>query len=634
MTSGQSISCVTRETTNDNGRYRGDARKRSARLLRASKCLLGVVLAVTPLQGRGQVDLSGHWLQKTHEDLSERSQGPAVGDYSGLPINKAARMRAETWDAGRWAVPEHQCEPHPADYAPHGPANMRIDSEVDPVTQEVVAWHVTYMYMQSEKTIWMDGRAHPPAEAPHSWMGFSTGKWVGDMLVSTTTHLKEGWIRRNGVPRSDLGRLTEYWIRHGNYLTVVGVTEDPIYLNEPVVRSWNWVVGLGFQIAPFNCIYLNDSGLPRGYVAHILPGLNSGIAESRSALRTPLAAAYGGANTLYPEFARGRVMEEAPSTVSRGDSVSVQAAHAHRPASRERSSVSAEATRVLPVRGGIFLVSGAGSNITVQVGEQGILVVDSGRSERGSEVLSAIRTLSDKPIQSIVNTGFDKDHTGGNATLSRAGRVVNSYTGRVSLYAPTDRAPIYAHEDALLEMSRLMTNAGGHYSEDSLPSDTYFTESMELSFNRDAIQILSLKGAHSRGDSLVYFRKADVISTGDVFSTITYPHIDIDRGGTVDGLIEALNRIIDIAIPERNQEGGTLVIPGHGRICDEYDVVMYRDMVTIIRDRVRYSMQRDKGLAEILESQPTMDYDGRYGVEDGKRFVREIFRNTKAERRE
>ena len=150
----------------------------------------------------GAADLSGSWVQKMHEDRAERAAGPDIGDYTGLPINDAARLRAETWDAAKWSVPEHQCEPHPADYAPHGPAALRVWSEVDPTTQQVTAWHIVYQWMNSHRVIWMDGRAPPPDNAPHTWMGFSTGHWEGDTLVVRTTHLKEGWLRRNGVPRS------------------------------------------------------------------------------------------------------------------------------------------------------------------------------------------------------------------------------------------------------------------------------------------------------------------------------------------------------------------------------------------------------------------------------------------------
>jgi hypothetical protein len=249
-----------------------------------------------------QVDFSGTWGQLMHEDRADRGAGPDFGDYTGLPINDAARLRAETWDAAKWTVPEHQCEPHPADYAPHGPAGLRIWSTVDVPSQQVVAWHMTHAWMVTTRTIWMDGRPHPPPEARHTWMGFSTGKWEGDTLVVKTTHLKEGWIRRNGVPRSDRGTLTEYFIRHGDYLTLVSVVEDPAYLTEPVIRSWNWVLHLGYQIAPYPCSYREETPRPKGYVAHWLPGTNPQLTEFESKRKLPAGATKGGANTMYPEY--------------------------------------------------------------------------------------------------------------------------------------------------------------------------------------------------------------------------------------------------------------------------------------------------------------------------------------------
>jgi len=219
-----------------------------------------------------------------------------------LPINDAARLRAESWDAAKWTVPEHQCEPHPADYAPHGPANLRMWSDVDVTSQQVVAWHMTHSWMVTTRTIWMDGRPHPPPEARHTWMGFSTGHWEGDTLVVKTTHLKEGWIRRNGVPRSDRATLTEYFIRHGDYLTLVSVVEDPAYLTEPLMRTWNWVLNLGYQMAPYPCSARVETERPKGFVAHWLPGTNPQLKEFASKRKLPADASRGGAATMYPDY--------------------------------------------------------------------------------------------------------------------------------------------------------------------------------------------------------------------------------------------------------------------------------------------------------------------------------------------
>jgi hypothetical protein len=270
---------------------------------RLSTCSL---LALSTLAFSGaafsQHDLAGMWAQRFHEDLPERGEGPEIGDYTGLPINDAARLRADSWDASKWTIPERQCEPHPADYAPRGPANIRISSTVDPVSQAVTAWHVTVMWSLQHRTIWMDGRPHPSPNAQHSWQGFSTGVWEGDMLKVTTTHLKEGWVRRNGLPRSDKATLTEYFIRNDDYLTLVSVVDDPVYLTEPLVRTSDWVLDPALQLGPYSCIPAIEIERPRGAIYHHLPGTNPFLDEFAERHGIPAEAARGGAESMYPAF--------------------------------------------------------------------------------------------------------------------------------------------------------------------------------------------------------------------------------------------------------------------------------------------------------------------------------------------
>ena len=262
---------------------------------------LGLAFALAS-PASAQHDLSGMWAQRFHEDLPERGEGPEIGDYTGLPINDAARLRADSWDASKWTVPERQCEPHPADYAPRGPANLRIASTVDPISQAVVAWNVTVMWSLQQRTIYMDGRPHPSANAQHSWQGFSTGAWEGDMLKVTTSHLKEAWVRRNGLPRSDKATLTEYFIRNEDYLTLVTVVEDPVYLTEPLVRTSDWVLDPGLQLGPFSCIPAIEIERPRGAIIHNLPGANPFLTEFAERHGIPYEASRGGAQTMYPEY--------------------------------------------------------------------------------------------------------------------------------------------------------------------------------------------------------------------------------------------------------------------------------------------------------------------------------------------
>jgi hypothetical protein len=245
-----------------------------------------------------QVDLSGEWGEKGPKDAPDAE----IGDYTGLPINDQARMRADTWDAEKWTEIEHECEPHPADYAPRGPSSMRVWPDLDPLTQEITAWHDTIMWMLPQRTIYMDGRPHPPEYAVHTWQGFSTGEWEGDMLRVFTTHMKEGWLRRNGLPRSDQATMVEYFIRHGEFLTLVSVVHDPAYLTQKLIRTSHWILNLGFALTPSHCIPSVEIDHPKGWVAHHLPGTNKFLSEYAQTYGMPIESARGGAETMYPEY--------------------------------------------------------------------------------------------------------------------------------------------------------------------------------------------------------------------------------------------------------------------------------------------------------------------------------------------
>jgi len=249
------------------------------------------------------MDLSGEWAPLFHEDQLERIPGPDIGDYLGLPINEAARLHGDSWDASLLTLPEHQCKPHPADYSPRGPANLRIWREIDHDSQNLIAIHTHISWQQPERTIWMDGRPHPPEYAAHTWQGFSTGKWDGDMLTVTTTHLKMGWIRRNGIPRSDKAVLTEHFVRHDNVLTLISVIQDPIYLTEPFVRTTNWALDPHQIIAPYPCQAVVEIERPQGTVPNHLPGANNFLREFAAKFNLPFEPTRGGADTMYPEYA-------------------------------------------------------------------------------------------------------------------------------------------------------------------------------------------------------------------------------------------------------------------------------------------------------------------------------------------
>jgi hypothetical protein len=265
------------------------------------RILLAALLLSAP--AFAQVDFSGSWAPLYHEDLPDRIPGPELGDYLGLPINDAARLRADSYDADRISVvPEYECRPHSSDYSMRGLANMRVDAIRDPVTQRVIAFHTRITFQEMERTIWLDGRPRPSEFAAHTWQGFSTASWEDNMLDIYTTHLKESYLKRNGVPRSDKATFTEHWVRHGNYLTVATVVTDPVFLTEPLVRTQTWVLDPSQVISRDICETVAEVPKAADYVPNHLPGTNPFLHEVSDWYGLPYEATRGGAETLYPEY--------------------------------------------------------------------------------------------------------------------------------------------------------------------------------------------------------------------------------------------------------------------------------------------------------------------------------------------
>jgi hypothetical protein len=262
--------------------------------------VLLAILAAAPAV-RAEIDLSGTWLIVYHEEWQELGAGPDIGDYTGMPINEANRLRALTWHPSLIDVPERQCMQLPVEYTNLW-SNMRLWQEVQPDTQDVIAWKIRKAY-GSERTLWMDGRPHPSSRAAHSTQGFSTAEWDRDMLKVTTTHVKEGYIRRNGLYRSDRATVIEHYIRHGDMLTVSTVTNDPVYLTEPRIRTSSYLKTVTTEIAPYPCEVVTElPSVTGGRIPHFYPWKNPYAHQFPDKYKIPAETALGGAKQMYPEF--------------------------------------------------------------------------------------------------------------------------------------------------------------------------------------------------------------------------------------------------------------------------------------------------------------------------------------------
>ncbi len=585
---------------------------------RVRHALLSAILISAPAFAQisgGQaagVDLSGAWTPSRDQDPGLGTAAGALVDYGGIPINQAGRLYGLAWDASRMTVRQQQCSGYVPPYFYIAPGNYRIWEEREPHTQQVEAIKIYGQISEGLHTIWMDGRPHPPAYAPHTWTGFATGKWEGNVLTVSTTHIKRGWIRANGIAQSDEATLTEHFIRHGDRITYFSVTNDPVYLAEPLSKT-----SILFRNArdPGGWLYACDDGeeildkAPDRVPAYP-PGNNPFLREFADKRKVPLLGALGGPETMYPEFAAKL------KDVAAGDEA---AATKLRPSGTQQSSRAVDPNphdgeiHVLPVQGNIYMLVGDGSNIAVQVGDQGPFVVDTGAGQLSDKVIAAVRKLSPRPIQFILNTSFHADHTGGNVKLRASGEDPSLFGSFFSnQFADAGRgATVIGHQNVQNRMSASAAPAAGW------PSDTFLEGRRRKYHNGEAVEIFYQPHAITDGDSFIHFRRADVIATGDIFTTTQYPFIDTKAGGTVQGEIEALNNILDRTVYEHDEEGGTLVIPGHGRVCDEYEVSEYRDMIVIIRDRIQALLKTGATLEQVKAARPTADFDDRYGANTG-----------------
>jgi hypothetical protein len=642
----------------------------SALLLLAAAAVLATVPVFTqPARPATPPDIAGEWrLENNEEDTTAQ---PSLGDYLGIPFNAAGRLRSDTTAESIWGTPEYQCRPHSAPHQWRGLGGARILKEQDPLTREVKVYHIQFM-RSLDRPVFMDGRPHPPAYAPHSWTGFSTGEWIGNTLKITATHFKDGYLKRGGPQVSDMYTMTEFISRHGELLTIVSVTDDPVYQDEPYVQSTTYQVDTTATTAMETCngsAFAENGGTDRHHVPHFLPGQNADARAEwlKDNSWIPEVAALGGVKTTYPEFR---------ATLNGSIPESKLTVPASKSALDLEKRIAAQAPRdgevhVLPVQGNVYMLVVDGNNVTAQIGRDGVLMVNTGAAHMTEKLQAAVNQLATsvqaqavtntcsgancpgswgwsspymnavigspapaRPLRYIINTSAAAENVGGNEKLATSGFFPRVQGFGTAVASVGRGASIVAHENVL---NRMSTAAGRQpaFPAVAQPTDTYFDEFHKLPeyVNGEAIIVYHAPAATTDGDSIVFFRHSEVISAGNLYSTVSYPVIEVDRGGSIQGVLNGLNRILDLAVPEYRAQGGTWVIPGRGRLSDTADVASYRNMIHIIRDRVQDMIKKGMTLEQVKAARPTMDFDRRYGSTTGAwttdMFVEAVYRSLR-----
>ena len=617
---------------------------------------ISLTVAVQPVfaQENMPVDLTGTWRWFAHEDWHERAAGPDPGRYWGIPLNDAARMRADAY-AEDWIYTSAllQCRPRGPTIQPLGLDPMQIEKIEDPLSRQVVAYRISFEKTGGGTMVWLDGRPRPSEYAAHTWDGFSTGKFRGDMLEITTTHLKESYVSRNGVPSSFRTTVISHVYLEEPYLHWTFTVIDPDYLTEPLVRSATYVRAPTLRLPPYPCQPVAPQAPGEKYkVPHYLPGENPYLTESAVKFRVPIEGIRGGAETIYPEWrAIGSKLAPPASQYTYKAVYADASTHIAELADAQPKNPPAyDKVQGLHVSGNIYVIGGAGGNIAASIGGDGIFLVDSGAGAASDKVLAVIRQLtqvskpSDAGMQSaspfaspwmathsfgepairmIINTTGNPDHVGGNVNIRRS-----------PLFKPVGdpignnlNLQVVAHE--MVQRRMIETNA----EELLVPTDTYFGDRYNLYrfLNNEAVQLFHMPRGVTDGDSFVWFRRSDVIATGDIYNSDIYPPIDVDKGGSIDGVIEALIKLVDMCATDYMSQGGTMIIPGHGWVSDAADVGYYRDMMIVIRDRIQSMIDRNMSIDQVKAAKPTMDYDPLYGRRTGvtAHFVEAVYRSLK-----
>ena len=592
------------------------------------------------------MDLTGTWRWTITADERDRNPGAFPGDYRG-PRNDAARS-ADTYDeeinrlvsaavSSARGISRRAFDP-------------MIDKVTDPLTRQLVGYRISYEKTPGERVIWLDDRPRPSPYALHSWDGFSTGKFRGDTLEITTTHIKESYVRRNGVATSFRATVIEQISLEEPYLEVTFTVIDPDYLTEPLVRSATYMRAPTLQLPPYPCQPEEYQPGEKYRVPHYLPGENPYLTESAFKYKSPQEGVRGGGETLYPEWrARGATLAPpaAQSTIKPAYT-DVSTRVAERADAMPRRAPTYDKVEALHVAGNVYLIAGAGGNIAVSAGGDGVVMVDSGAAAATEKVLAAVRQIQetlrpaeppeaaspfgntwlathapgDPMIRLIINTSSNPNHVGGNANIR-----MSPYFRLLGYRDPSLSLQVLAHANV---QSRMVEAKAPDML---VPTDTYLSDKYTLYrfFNNQALQLFHAPKAFTDGDSIVLFRRSDVIAAGDIYNSDIYPPIDVDKGGTINGEIEALDKLIEMSVTEFMAQGGTLIVPGRGWVSDAADVGYYRDMLMIIRDRIKAMVDKGMTLAQVRAAKPTLDFDPEYGREPGvtSRFVEAVYRSLK-----
>ncbi|HET9216676.1 MAG TPA: hypothetical protein VFR18_06840, partial [Terriglobia bacterium] len=529
------------------------------------------------------------------------------------------------------------------------------------------AYHIQFM-RSLDWPIYMDGRPHPPAWAPHTWTGFSTGEWVGNTLKITTTHLKDGYLRRAGPQTSDMYLMTDFITRHGDTITAVTVIDDPVYMDEPFIQSTTYQVDINATTNWETCnasSFAENGGTNRHWVPHFLPGQNTALTEwLKNEKWIPEEPTRGGIKTIYPEY---------KSTINGSVKVADLKVPGSKSAVNLAKAIADQSPKdgevhVLPVQGNVYMLIADGTNIAVSIGSEGVLMVNSGAAPMADKILAKVRELVNstvnapvpnncfgvncpgtlgwsspfinntisspppaKPLRYIINTSAAAEHVGGNQKIASSGFFPRGGGFGAAFANPGRSAQVIAHENVLLRMSTGTPAAPAG----ALPTDSYFDEFHKIPeyFNGEAVIVYHQPAANTDGDSTVFFRRSEVIAAGNIFSTVSYPFIDLEKGGSIQGVIKGLNHILDLAVAEYRSQGGTWIIPGRGRLSDTADVASYRNMLSIIRDRVQDLINKGMTVEQVKAARPTMDFDGRYGSDTGTwttaMFIEAVYKSLK-----